>query len=263
MKQPPRKVFQAKQRSLERLQLIASPKRYLGPWEINPTEAEINRQLGLSDEIFLKYESQRTLTERVEEVVGRICPENLADLTVRIYGAQKTIEELLADPATLIYRAQEALTEEYRVATEESLAGLQKRDIGPLLHHLSFLGTSLLRERQIAPVIDHWWLGAKQGNRVCTRYWTAVLKALGPGGRSRNLFLEEAQEAPRKAKSRSAAVAKLLRKRSEWLKALNPEDATRQTEEDFKNSRRKSSRIHDPHQENLILQRFRKRVQEG
>ena len=251
MKQPPREVVKAKQRSLQRLQSLASLKPYLQPWEegkqrIDPIQAEINRQLGLSDETFLKYESQLTLTERVEKIVGRICPDDVAD------------------PATLIYGAQEELTEEYRVATEESLTGLQKRDIGPFLYHLSLLGPTLLAEPQIVPVVYHWWLGAKWGNRACAQHMTAVLKALRPGGRSRNLFQEEAQEKPREAKARSAAAARLLRKYKKWRQIqLNPEDAIRQTEEDFKNSSRsKSSRIHDSHQENLILQRFRKRVEE-
>jgi hypothetical protein len=259
VKQLSRNAFKAKWRSLERLQFIAALKRYLGPYEIDPTEAEFNRQLGLSDEIFIKYESQIPLTARIEEAVRRVKPEDFVDLTTRIYGAPKTLKEVLADPAIFICRAHDAFTKEYRVAAEESLAGLKKKDIGPLLHHLSFLGTPLLRELQIAPLIDYWWLGAKQGNMECNQRWAAVRNALSPGGRSRNLFFEEAKEASRNAKARSVAVARMLRKYKKLLPRSNPEDARRQVEGDFKDSGRKS-RAHDPHQEKLILQKFRKRI---
>lgn len=201
MKQPSRKVVRAKQQHIARLQRMASLEPYLPR----------RRVIGLSPSGAIRTERVKDPWEgevtiglssdgRPVVKVKRVEPKS-AQEAVEWHEAQRKQFQAMAYPAALLVTAPFKLKEEYRVAVEESLAGIEAGDLRPLQQHLSMIGPTLLVEPQIIRHVHDWWLGAKWGDRVSAQHLKAVLKMLAPGGgRLGERSYKEKQEAGTKRK---------------------------------------------------------------
>lgn len=180
MKLPSCRDIQAKQQHIQQLQLFASLEKYLPRWRITGVRPDGVLQTEKEDpwEEWEKSQQPRTAFEVAECEDAR-----WQRLLAKAY------------PAALIYSAAEELNEEYRVAREESLAGIEAGDLGPLLTHLALIGPTLLAEPRIVPYLHDWWMSAKCGDSRCTQALTRIGRALSPGGgRPRKLSPAEVKE---------------------------------------------------------------------